>query len=189
LFKAICTSGLYEKVQEIRCGVLGTNSEDDLSHPIFKDSKVKILYHSTNLQQYERPTLKELYQHSLDNNFLALYIHSKGVKWNGGNIYVNDWVNYLTYFNITKHKDCLIHLENNNVVGVNLQHNPCTHFSGNFWWSKSSFIKMLNPEINSSYCAPEFWITQNKHGIYYSLFNSPVDHYKDRYTPEKYTDN
>jgi len=191
LFDAIKnTSGLYDKVTEIRCGVLGTSSETDLSHPIFNDSKVKLLFHSTNLDQYERPTLERLYEDSVEasDNFSVLYIHTKGVRYNGTNVCVTDWVDYLTYFNIEKHNDCLLHLQNNNVVGVNLVPTPSPHFSGNFWWSQSDYIRTLDPKIDeSNYIAPELWIGQHKHGVYYSLFNSSIrNHYEERFSPEKY---
>jgi len=193
MFQAIRESGLYNKVTQIRCGILGQNIGDDLKHPLFKDPKVKILYHSTDTLAFERPTLRLLYDHSnmnMDEDFLVLYIHSKGVRWNGQNKCVTDWVDYLTYFNIIKHENCLNKLIINDVVGVNLQHDPCTHFSGNFWWSHSNYIKTLNPHIDKTYNGPEFWICQPKEngetGSFCSLFEAGVNHYEERFTSDKY---
>jgi hypothetical protein len=193
MFQAIRESGLYNKVTQIRCGILGQNIGDDLKHPLFKDPKVKILYHSTDTLAFERPTLRLLYDHSnmnMDEDFLVLYIHSKGVRWNGQNKCVTDWVEYLTYFNIIKHENCLNKLIINDVVGVNLQHDPCTHFSGNFWWSHSNYIKTLNPHIDKTYNGPEFWICQPKEngetGSFCSLFEAGVNHYEERFTSDKY---
>jgi len=186
LFKAISESGLYEKVTEIRCGVLGQNINQDLSHPLFKNEKVKIMYHSTDVLAFERPTLTRLYEHSITDDFSVLYIHSKGVRHNGQNPCIEDWVNYLTYFNITRFHNCLSNLNHCDVVSVNLQHEPYTHFSGNFWWSRSSYIKKLNPTIEASYNGPEFWITQAGGGLFHSMFNSHVNHYNERFTSDKY---
>jgi hypothetical protein len=192
IFSAIYESGLYDKVAEIRCGVLGSHSETDFNHSIFNYSKVKILFHSTDLQAYERPTLRLLYDHACLSNedFSVLYIHSKGVRWNGQNLCVTDWVKYLTYFNIHRYESCLNNLNHCNVVGVNLQNEPITHFSGNFWWSHANYIKTIDPFIDSSYNGPEFWITQQstngKIGLFHSLFQSHVNHYEERFTTDKY---
>jgi hypothetical protein len=188
LFEAICKSGLYDKVTEIRCGVLGQNIGEDLSHPIFKQAKVKIMYHSTDVLAFERPTLARLYEHAYSScdDFSVLYLHSKGVRHNGQNPCVEDWVNYLTHFNIMLFRDCLLNLNHCDVVSVNLQHEPCTHFSGNFWWSNSEYIKKLNPMIEPSYNGPEFWITQAQDGQFHSMYNSHVNHYHERFEPCKY---
>ena len=41
------------------------------------------------------------------------------------------------------------------------------HYHGNFWWSKSSYIKTLPRNIGPDYLDPEAWllknITENKH--------------------------
>jgi hypothetical protein len=189
IVEAIQDSGLYDKVVEIRCGILGQLSDAVLSHPIFSLSKVKILFHSIDLNAFERPTLRKLYDHahSTDEDFSVLYIHSKGVRWNGQNPCVTDWVEYLTYFNIVKHDSCLRNLNHCDVVGVNLHHEPTSHFSGNFWWSHSEYIKKLDPTIDQSYNGPEFWICQNGIGGHYkSLWNSNVNHYEQRFTLDKY---
>ena len=94
--------------------------------------------------------------------------------------------NYLTHFNIMRFSDCLAHLDHCNVVGVNLGHEPCAHFSGNFWWSHSDYIKKLNPMIDPSYNGPEFWITQAGDGQFHSMFNSRVNHYHERFISDRY---
>jgi hypothetical protein len=187
LFDKIKSSGLYDKVDGIYCGVLG--DKNNLSHPLFSDPKVNMLYHSENMTFFERPTLYYLHELSKKSDFNVLYIHSKGIQHNGTNPCVEDWVDYLTYFNITRFQDCLKRLESSNVVGVNLQKEEYAeiyHFSGNFWWSKSSYIRKLNPNIDPSYTGPEYWITTGKDGMFSSLFNSYVNHYTDRFLPEQY---
>jgi hypothetical protein len=192
LFQAIRDSGLYDEVTEIRCGILGLNIGKDLGHPMLKDPKVKIMFHSTDLLAYERPTLERLHLHCTvtQTPISVLYIHSKGVRHGGENPCVSDWTNYLTHFNITRFRDCLSNLTHCDVVGVNLQHEPRTHFSGNFWWSHSDYIRKLDKYIEPSYNGPEFWITQQQengdYGLFYSLNNSRVNHYEERFTPDKY---
>ena len=75
-------------------------------------------------------------------------------------------------------------LKEHNCVGVNLQKGP--HYSGNFWWSKSSHIINLKKKLVINI------LTQNsgyfkKHDCKYaSLYLSNVDHYKTNYPQEKY---
>ena len=97
---------------------------------------------------------------------------------------VKDWVDYMIYYNIIKWITCLEELKDCDVVGVNLQKYPW-HFSGNFWWSKSSHIKTLGVISDRSYNGPEFYIT-SKSGTYVSLFNSNVNHYHEGYPYELY---
>ena len=64
--------------------------------------------------------------------------------------------------------------------------NPC-HYSGNFWWSKSSYIKRLSSCGNLTYNDPEFWLTRNENGKYVSLWNSNCSVlYHELYEKEKY---
>ena len=83
-----------------------------------------------------------------------------------------------------KKKEIIDFLENYDTVGVNLQSGP--HYSGNFWWSKSSHIKTLNKKIGSNYTDPEFWVTSKKDGKYLSLYLSGINHYNTTYPKEKY---
>jgi hypothetical protein len=190
LYEEIKKSGLYDKVDVIYCGVLGNPEQDN--HPMFLDPKVKILFfiHYPNL--FERPTLNCLFELSGKNDFYVLYIHSKGIQHDGKNPCVEDWVDYLTYFNIYKHEECISRLTDFDVVGVNLNSvdimgTKRPHFSGNFWWSKSTYIRRLNPQIEDFYIGPELWVTSCETGMFSSLFSSEsVNHYRDRFLPEEY---
>jgi beta-1,4-mannosyl-glycoprotein beta-1,4-N-acetylglucosaminyltransferase len=175
--------GLYNKIHEIRCNVL-TENRDNLS--FFNDDKIKIIGTSSNLNSYETSTLKLLYEHALLEDFNVLYLHTKGIRHNNTNINVTDWVKYLSYFNIYKHDVCINQLSNFDAVGVNLQNEPHFHYSGNFWWSKSKYIKKLSLPIHTEYNSPEFWLTKTKIGNYLSLWNSNINHYYDRYTEDNY---
>ena len=46
-------------------------------------------------------------------------------------------------------------------VGTNLKNFPSIHFSGNFWWSRCSYIKLLQyPNFANRYTESEDWILQ-----------------------------
>lgn len=182
-------SGLYNKIHEIRCNIL-TENNDNLS--FFNDDKINIIGKSSNLKLYETSTLKLLYEHALLEDFNVLYLHTKGIRHNNTNINVTDWVKYLSYFNIYKHDICISQLSNFDAVGVNLSTNPSPqeqyvlHYSGNFWWSKSKYIKRLNMPVHLNYNSPEFWITETRKGNYLSLWQSNTNHYLGRYTEDNY---
>lgn len=185
LLNKIKCSGLYDNIDEIRCCILGNYENNKL----FDDPKIKIIAQSDDLSLYEVFTINKLYEDSLIEDFKVLYIHTKGLNHNGKNICVLDWVEYISHFNINNYDTCLKLLDNFDTVGVNLQvaHNKYLHYSGNFWWSKSSYIKKLEKCIYYSYNAPEFWITEKKIGKYICLWKSDCnDHYTDRYTSDKY---
>ena len=185
LLSNISKSGLYNKIKAIKCFILKENKED---LEIFNDEKIEILGISDNLKLYEQVTLNFLYTHSLIEDFNVLYIHTKGVKHNNTNINVTDWVNYLIYFNILKHNVCINKLLDYDTVGVNLQKKPELHYSGNFWWARSTYIRKLDKCKYENYHSPEFWITEKKIGKYLSLWSSGVDHYNRRYEEHNFID-
>jgi hypothetical protein len=187
LYSNIKNSGLIDIIKGIKCNILSTNNDDVL---FFKDlDKVEIIGLYNDLNLYETPTINLLHEHALIEDFYVLYIHTKGVKYNDTSENIKDWVNFLTYFNIQKHTECINYLLEYDAVGVNLYSNPPiypTHYSGNFWWSKSDYIRKLDKCIYSNYNSPEFWLTETEIGNYLSLLNSNVNHYHERYQEEKY---
>ena len=185
LYMNIKTSGLYHKIKGIKCNILTINNNDAL---FFADlDKVEIIGIHNNLGLYETPTINLLYEHALCEDFYVLYIHTKGVKHNNRNTNVTDWINYLTYFNIHKHEVCIKSLLDYDTVGVNLNDVVGTmHYSGNFWWSKSEYIRKLDKCVYQHYNSPEFWLTEKRIGNYLSLWNSNVNHYNEPYGESNY---
>ena len=179
-------SGLYSKVTEIRCNVLTTNNQDIYWLSEY-DPKIKIIGVSNNLNLFETPTLNLLYEHSLSEEFNVLYIHTKGIR-HTNNPCITDWVKYLTYFNIYRHDICMEELSNYDAVGVNLHDEPRLHFSGNFWWSKSQYIRKIGQCNYTEYNSPELWLTEQKVGNYLSLWLSNTNHYTTRYEETRYKD-
>jgi len=187
LYNHIINSGLYDIVCKIKCNVLSKTIEEPLTFfNHLNDNKIEILNISSNLDEYETGTINRLHDNALSEDFYVLYMHTKGCKHNNNNININDWVEYLLYFNVDHYKKCMEQLINNDTVGVNLQYNPATHYSGNFWWSKSSYLKKLDKCIHSCYNSPEFWLTDRNIGNYVSLWNSNVNHYHERYEKHNY---
>ncbi len=197
LFQHVKSSGLIDKVERIFVVVLGNELQAVkklLDHP-----KVVISYHSMDTRIYERKCLLLLREHAIHENCRFLYIHSKGItKSNYPG--VQDWIDLLIYFNIDQHHTCIKELENFDTVGVNLNRapkwvlrdatvqEPCKshHYSGNFWWANSEYIRTLPPKVGPKYLDPEFWIGNTTKKKMLSLWQSNVDHYRRRYPPIKY---
>lgn len=106
-----------------------------------------------------------------DENTRILYCHLRGVT-SPGNEHIATWRKYLTYWNIDEYRTSLEYLRTYDAVGVDLIPKEvwpfADHFSGNFWWANSHYIRTL-PSIaeisdpNSEQKATlrhngEFWI-------------------------------
>jgi len=174
-------SGLYDVVDEIRFCVLG-----QIDETLIKD-KIKLWAYSNDNSLYEKFTINTIRNDCMKEDMNVLYLHTKGVT-KPNNKMVKSWVDYLCYFNIGQYKKCLELLETNDTVGVNLQdiHWQQLHYSGNFWWSKSQYIKKLGVCPNQHYNDPEFWLTKDRVGKYISLWHSNCPHYSAIYPPENY---
>ena len=188
LMSRIKQSGLYEELTEIRCGVVGAYA----ATTVFDDPKVVIAGQSDNLQLYETSTLNLLHAHAQQEDFHVLYLHTKGVSHEpqtSAHANILDWVNYMSHFTIDQHARCRESLQTHDAVGVNLQDghpDDALHYSGNFWWSKSAYIRTLSKCLQSSHNAPEFWLTETRSGSYLSLWTSGVDHYAEPYPQSRY---
>lgn len=182
-------SGLYHNIDEIRIGVLSEKDVRDQAD--FDDKKIKLLFCEKNLELHETPTLLKLRDDADKEKFRCLYLHGKGCS-KPDNLCVKDWVNYMLYFNLYKYRKIFELLATYDAVGVNLQNNHNRlHFSGNFWWSKSDYIKKLNTSINikdHGTFANEFWICMASKN-FYSLNKSGLNHYHQRYPKEQYITN
>ena len=80
-----------------------------------------------------------------DSDYI-LYIHTKGAS-KQDNQNVISWRHLMNYFNIEKVKNVFKLFEKTefNTYGVHyIALNNKSHYSGNFWWAKSSYLKTLN---------------------------------------------
>ena len=167
------------------------NKESDLCKfkKLFNDNP-KIEITSTNKNEHEYGILKIIESCSNVDNFNCYYFHSKGVsitsetmkkhKLNISYQQMKDSIEslrrYMEYFLIDRYEDCIKNLDDGfDACGVQLRGTPrkdSLHFSGNFWWSKSEYIKKL-PKIDifdkENRNEPEFWIGYG-YGKYKNLY-------------------
>jgi hypothetical protein len=147
-------SGLYEKCEKIHIGLLGDIS--NISNDIFKESKFTIMYIDSRIDLYEINTINfiKYFCSHLDYDIHLLYIHTKGVRKAGNEDVTKSWREMMQYFLIENYLFCIKNLEiydtiGNNVVNMHennissINKNHSLHYSGNFWWSKKSYIDKL----------------------------------------------
>jgi len=161
IIKEVKDSGLYDVTSEIRCGII---SDQGRIIPDFRldDPKIKIVVEGHS-SLYERPTLLHMKTSSeIDpSNTSYWYVHTKGIRHIATPLEDNvlDWINLLLYWNVYKWKMAVSSLKTYDIYGCNgLTWRGHLHFSGNFWWANSSYIKTLPDFIGESYTEPEFWI-------------------------------
>lgn len=121
-------------------------------------------YHTSNRTDlWEFPTL-DLVKRNCDatlgdEEFNVCYLHLKGLS-RLGDQRVIDWRNFMEHYTIDKWEENVAKLdEGYDLVGTNIIEQPWLHSSGNFWWSKSSYIKnklsaLPNPEKDIKWGTP-----------------------------------
>jgi hypothetical protein len=176
IFSTLKLSGILND-SKLYLSIVGV--EPDLNY----FNEYEIIYRNDDITVGEQPTLKIMYGDALkSNNDNFLYIHTKGVT-TPNNPCIDDWRNYMLYFNVIKYSDCVNVLKNYDTCGVDLRSTPVLHYSGNFWWAKSNYIKTLM-NINDMKIVlterhkAEFWICSSKEGKHFSLWDCGIDVYE-----------
>jgi hypothetical protein len=105
----------------------------------------------------EYATLQLIYEHALREDAHFLYMHAKGVtsyerhlrsgKFEEFKNYFY-WRKFLEWACVERWQECNELLNKYDVVGCNFAPWPMKHFSGNYWWSKSEYIRTI-PDIRN----------------------------------------
>lgn len=193
IYSKIHKSNLFDEIDLLNICIVGNGELH------YKENKKIMIYKNSNLEEGEFFTLEilKLFSNSSPQKCKILYIHTKGVTTPNNDCIV-DWRKYMSYFNINLYKNCLDALEFYDSCGVDLVFEPTIHYSGNFWWANSDYIKKLPSidEIRYPKIAPilsirhncEFWIGMGN-GKLKSLWNSNINVYErhlHRYLEDQY---
>jgi hypothetical protein len=92
----------------------------------------------------------------------------------------------MVYFLVNNCNNCIKLLEIYDTVGCNYLENPNKHYSGNFWWANSNYVKKLSKITTNIRHDAEWWLLSNKDINSYSIHNSLIDHYHEENAKEKY---
>jgi hypothetical protein len=153
----------------------------------FTCNKIEIINYSDNINLFEIPTINLIHTFCKDNDDCEiLYLHTKGISYPTEQKII-DWRNMMLYFLVDKCTDCFELLKTYDTIGCNRTTTTANHYSGNFWWANSNYIKSLNKISDSAnkYDA-EFWLFSNKSIKSYEIYNSNINHYHFEYPAEKY---
>jgi hypothetical protein len=177
-----------------------------LTHELRECSNVHFLNFNAQPEEFETPTLMHIKDvcDNTDEVFYALYMHQKGIRHPDASS-VHAWRRYMQYFNIEKWRDCVEKLDAGyDAVGVDWRNDPWKHFSGNFWWARSDYIRKLpqwqRPKnvgykrqfSHIVYDPYEDYRMENELWIglanpnWYSMHEADNPHYQVTYPPEKY---
>jgi len=182
IYSQIKQSKLIDRIDFINLCIVG-------DHNLVYEHHEKIKIHEDSCVEtgeFFTLNLIKKFSEGIEEEYNVLYIHTKGVT-TPDNICIDEWRQYMTYFNVNQYQECFDSLEEYDSCGVDLVTEPAVHYSGNFWWAKSSYIKKLptideikfpkTPPILSVRHNCEFWIGMGN-GNLKSLWNSNINVYE-----------
>ena len=202
-YNKIKDSGLLDYCEKIYVGYISTVS---FPFEFIKDSKVEIICQDTFGQEGLTTVALKQFCDALTDEVNILYIHNRGASRLGNNA-SEDWTLMMEFFLIENWNKAINMLDHYLTAGCEMweqpdrydERNKIFHYSGNFWWSRSGYVKKLPyPTFEDRYLQSEMWILQEagktidktKFGVLHRTSKerySPglVDIYVDRY-PIKY---
>lgn len=147
--------------------------------------------------EFEFPALEYIRERALTEEFYVYYFHTKGVSYTTNNLQgyptkklqklkkcSRAWRKMMEYFVFYKHNVAINVLKEYDSYGC-VYISPLTHphhykyYAGNFWWSKSSYIRTL-PQISYNDKKNRYWAENYlllKTDKYFSAFNTHVQLY------------
>lgn len=203
-------SGLYNLCEKINLCLLG--EINNIYNEIFNDKKYNILYIDTRMNLFEVNSINfiKYFCMNINDEVYILYIHTKGVRKICNENVITSWRKMMEYFLIENYEYCINNLNIYDTIGNNVVNEYCYnidevcvnknhtyHYSGNFWWSKKSYIDKLNyleidlsnSSINTRYRAENWILSKYPDAIVGYLFQDDTNtHPYHRYVFEYYKD-
>jgi hypothetical protein len=159
-------SGLYATSTAIHVSIVGsTEQAARLTDYIFsRHTKYDVFFVNSNLQEYEWPALVDMYKMAKNVDMNCFYIHTKGASNCRPDVpadiqkNIRCWRDVMCHFTIGDYKECQ-HLLDLGYDTVGPLFKFDRHYAGNFWWSKSSYLKTL-PYPEGNRMQAEGWVTE-----------------------------
>lgn len=178
IMEDVKSNGLYDATLEIRVCIVN-NSEAIFDDIRFYDPKIVLVEHGP-ASNYERTTLLHMATLSeTDPSCQYWYAHTKGIRhFDGNNEHtkncVTDWIKLMNHWNFVNWRLASEKLQTHDTYGCEFHNNGQfpKHYSGNFWWATSMYIKTLPKTIGGGYYDPEFWLLQKKDVRICNIFSS-----------------
>jgi hypothetical protein len=184
---SVLEKGLLNKTKKLIIFITkyeNNNTElNNLLQKFNKDNKFILVTSTQNL--FEKFAINNYKKYINDIDYYIYYFHTKGIKPHDNpsrHIFASRR-KLLNFYTLEKYEINIKLLEKYDAVGCSLSLYPKKHFSGNFWWSKSTNVSNL-PDVNNNYLAPEMYILDNINCKCISLANDTnnilIDKYKFR---------
>lgn len=172
---SILNKGLLYKTTKLIIFITNYNETECVElDELLNNEKFILIKSPENLyEKYAINNYKKYIHEIEENDYYLYYFHTKGLKDKNDpllneiekrRIILNYYTLYMFNINIEL-------LEEHDAIGINLHLYPKKHFSGNFWWSKISYLNSLD-NINDKYLSPEMYILNNNNCKYISLDNN-----------------
>jgi hypothetical protein len=141
LLEGMVDAGLYEACASIQLAVLGPGPDRERIRALIAPyPKCTVAHETDDLTEYEFPALERLQALCDTQDAYVFYAHTKGVSHGPTSQYSKHWRRLLTHYTFTRYRECVGALADHDCAGVNWVEN---HYSGNFWWTKSSYVRTL----------------------------------------------
>jgi hypothetical protein len=183
---SLIDSGILNKCNNIIYSINGNYAEFETLKRKDIAPNVTFLANHHYENEFEFPTINIMKKDLEHSNLKALYIMNKGASTDF-NQAIKDWIETMLYFNVYQHENCLNLLNEYDALGVDYHDLPYKHFSGNFFWTKSSHVKTLPflywedwrnfAPLGEERHAAEAWVCKPA-GKYYSLHNTGIPVYE-----------
>lgn len=142
---ALLESRLYDRSTVIEVGVLGSAEDQQVVEELLRPfDRFHIAYRSTDLTEYEFPTLGLLQDACQTWDGPVYYLHTKGVSASPYNQFSRYWRRLMLDEVVANHEQCIAALGTFDAAGTNWS--ATGFYSGNFWWARPSHIRAL-PDI------------------------------------------
>lgn len=190
LVNLIVNTGLIHEVENVFINNVGNRIDENMYQSL--SSKIMITNHSVDPNSFENCTLRLMHFYAKCHpGYKILYLHTKGVTYTKDHVFypgVTDWVDFMLYCLVESFHGCLAMLDHVDTVGCDYRYlfngNP-SHFSGNFWWATSDYVRTLSVyELKDKYDA-EWWIHSGS-PTFVNIHKCPYGHYENRYPLIKY---
>ena len=168
----ILNKGLLAKTTRVFVFVTKYNSDkcyelDEILNRYDKFIVIKTeenLYEKYAINNYKHYINRFLLEENIPNNldYYLYYFHTKGLKEKNDALFhiFSSRRQILNYYTLLQYNCNIKLLQDYDAIGCSLSKYPKKHFSGNFWWSKGSYLKSLI-NINDKYLSPEMYILSN----------------------------
>jgi hypothetical protein len=168
--------GLLSNTYKLIIFVTNYNENDcvELDKLLHDNEKFILIKSPHNL--YEKFAINNYKKYINHNKYYLYYFHTKGLKPEDDPLIhiFSSRRQILNYYTLEMYKINIELLDKNDAVGCSLSLYPKKHFSGNFWWSKSSHLNLLQ-DINDKYLSPEMYVLSKDNCKYVSLANDTND--------------